>query len=105
MGAPACTKVEGSGPGHRRTTLRRALALRAPALRNGFTPRADSSEYGTGEVLDRDIASGSKVTGASFVGTKDGTAIYEIPPNGTATVWVLSDPWTFLMADPFSNTR
>jgi hypothetical protein len=70
-----------------------------PQLVNGtcFTPTTDSAEYGTTDVFDRDLASGVEITDAAFIGLYEQASVYEIPANSTATVWVISQSWAFLM--------
>lgn len=64
-----------------------------------YTASSHTDEYGTQEVLDRELAAGVSVTGATAVATDaTGRQIYEIAPRQTATVWILSNPWRFLMA-------
>jgi hypothetical protein len=62
-----------------------------------FTPTPNSAEYGTDEVLDRDLAVAVEVSGASFIGYHEGSEVYEIPARSTATVYVISDRLRFLM--------
>jgi hypothetical protein len=63
-----------------------------------FDPQPDSAEYGTVDVLDQDLVSGVSVLGAKALGVDAaGRQIYELAPNSTATVWLESHPWSFLM--------
>jgi len=68
-----------------------------------YVVKPDTAEYGTDDVLDQDLASGISVTSATALGTDPGgRQIYEIAPGSTATVWLESSPWSFLM--PFAPT-
>jgi hypothetical protein len=72
----------------------------APATPSGecYDTKPSTSEYGTEDVLDRDLVSGITVTGATALATDvAGRQIFEIPPGSTATVWLESSPWSFLM--------
>lgn len=60
--------------------------------------KSSTTEYGTDEILDRDLVSNIDVVGATARGTDAaGHRVYEIPPHSTATVWLESSPWRFLM--------
>jgi hypothetical protein len=85
-----------------RTTLNRSCddTGLAPVTPDGacYDSTPATSELGTDEVLDRDLVSAITVTGATPVGTDPaGRPIYEIAPRATATVWLVSSPWSFLM--------
>src|SRR5262249_14409713 len=63
-----------------------------------FNPQPNTAEYGTDDVLDQDLVSNISVVGATPLGTDaKGRQIYELPPGSTATVWLESHPWSFLM--------
>jgi hypothetical protein len=73
----------------------------APATPDGgcYHPRPGTDEYGTDDVLDRDLVTRVVVTGATLVGVDaSGREVYELPPVSTATVWLESTPWRFLMS-------
>ena len=75
-----------------------------PQLPNGtcFTPSPGMAEFGADEVLDRDLAAGVEVEGATLVGPAGGTGpvVYEIPALSTATVSIDSHAWGFLLPGP-----
>jgi hypothetical protein len=87
-----------------RTTLNRSCddTGLAPVTPDGacYDSTPTTGEFGTEEVLDRELVSTITVTGATPVGTDPtGRPIYEIAPTSTATVWLESSPWSFLMSE------
>jgi hypothetical protein len=64
-----------------------------------FNPQPNTAEYGTDDVLDRDLVSSVSVLGAKALGVDaSGRQVYELAPSSTATVWLESHPWSFLMS-------
>jgi len=63
-----------------------------------YEVKAGTGEYGTDDVLDRDLVSGLSVTGTTTLGIDAaGRQVFEIPPGSTATVWLESSPWAFIL--------
>lgn len=113
---PVTVAIEASAP----TVIRRGLRFlnvamgSAPSVvrscdRTGLSPvtpsgrcalvQADTAEYETDEILDRDLLSTIVVEGAVTLGADtEGRPIVQLAPYSTATVWLESSPWTFLMS-------
>jgi len=63
-----------------------------------YDARPNTSEYGTEDVLDRDLATDISVAGATALGMDAaGRQVYQIAPRSTARVSIQSSPWRFLM--------